>query len=77
MSYLGHPNDNSKLGITAALNNDPAIYNPLNITGFTNIFGVPQFNMDSENMNLGRRSNQENDIPHEFKDVREALAFNI
>ena len=44
-SYL--PNDNSKLGMTAALDMDPGMtQNPMNVTGFTNLFGANQFNMD-------------------------------
>ena len=49
----------------------------MNITGFTNIFGVNQFNTDPQNMSLGRHKNEDNDIPREFKDVTQALSFNI
>lgn len=50
LSYL--PNEN--LGMTAALDLEPQmIANQMNMTGFTNIFGVNQFNMDPQDMSLG------------------------
>ena len=63
-SYL--PNDNSKLGITAALDIDPAMMmqNPMNVTGFTNIFGAANVS----------QIRQPEDKP---TDIRSALAMNI